>query len=93
MLRFNVCSTISARVAACLRISTGDAVPDPPVGILVHPVPNSHYRRGESYSHTNPWRASSRVFPRAALHVTEFLRTTVQISRLRNVQQHVPVCA
>ena len=58
------------------HMALGPGVPDPPVGILVHPVPNSHYRRGESYSHTNPWRASSRVFPRAALHVTEFLRTS-----------------
>ena len=26
------------------------ALGDPPVGTLVHPVPNSHYRRGESYA-------------------------------------------
>jgi transposase InsO family protein len=32
------------------HMALGPGVPDPPVGTLVHPVPNSHYRRGESYA-------------------------------------------
>jgi len=31
-------------------MALGPGVPDPPVGTLVHPVPNSHYRPGESYA-------------------------------------------
>ena len=32
------------------HMALGPGVPDPPVSTLVLPVPNSHYRRGESYA-------------------------------------------
>jgi hypothetical protein len=50
LLRFTLKSWIAHYNGGRPHMALGPGVHDPPVSTLVHPVPNSRHRRGESYA-------------------------------------------